>query len=336
MYGIVFLTMVRERDRERRAAERQADPMAPRERSRSTLQIGQFKEAVMHTPTVDTRSPRFARKAVIVQPRLATVFSAIIAVLASVSSAGGLFWAGLYRDNRLVTAAFRGNDLVTLLVAVPGLVIGLLLARRGSRRGQLIWMGMLAYMLYNYVFYLYGAVFNRFFLLYVALVSLSIVTLIISVFNLDAEGVSQAFDAKTPVKWIAGYMVVFALLLGGMWIAMSLSFVASGQVPAPITQTGHPTGVVFATDLSLLVPGLLAGGLLLCRRRPWGFVLSNVILIKACTYGPALVVMSAFSTSTGSGTDPFLLLWVVLTIGCLLATGLLLVRMGSATGRHNR
>jgi hypothetical protein len=310
--------------------------MASRERSSSTLLIGWFKEVVMRTPTVDTpSSPRFVRKAVTAQPRLATLFSVIIAVVASVSAAGGLFWAGLYRDNTLVTAAFRGNDLVTLLVAVPGLLIGLLLARRGSRRAQLVWMGMLAYMLYNYVFYLYGAVFNRFFLLYVALVSLSIVTLVISVFNLDAEGVSQAFDPKTPVTWIAGYMILFALLLGGMWIAMSLSFVASGQVPVPITQTGHPTGVVFATDLSLLVPGLLAGGLLLWRRRPWGFVLSTVMLIKACTYGPALLVMSAFSAGAGSGTDPFLLLWIVLTIGCLLATGLLLARMQSGNARRN-
>jgi hypothetical protein len=101
-------------------------------------------------------------------------------------------------------------------------------------------------------------------------------------------------------------------------------------VPTPITQTGHPTGVVFATDLSLLAPGLLAGGLLLWRRQPWGFVLSAVMLIKACTYGPALIVMSAFSASAGSGTDPFLLLWVVLTLGCLIAAGLLLGSMRSA------
>jgi hypothetical protein len=114
-------------------------------------------------------------------------------------------------------------------------------------------------------------------------------------------------------------MLLFALLLGGMWIAMSLSFVVTGQVPTPITQTGHPTGVVFATDLTLLVPGLLAGGMLLWQRQPWGFVLSAAMLIKGCTYGPALIAMSAFAASAGSGSDPFLLLWVVLTLGCLIA-----------------
>jgi hypothetical protein len=49
-----------------------------------------------------------------------------------VASGGGLFWNALYRDNNLVTAAFRGNDLITLVIAVPGQVITLLMARRGS------------------------------------------------------------------------------------------------------------------------------------------------------------------------------------------------------------
>src|SRR5581483_3659321 len=104
---------------------------------------------------------------------------------------------GLYRDNTLVTAAFRGNDLITLAVAVPGLLITLLIARGGSTRAYLIGLGLLAYMLYNYVFYLYGAAFNRFFLLYVALVALSIAALITCVLDLDPDGISQAFQPRT-------------------------------------------------------------------------------------------------------------------------------------------
>jgi hypothetical protein len=277
-----------------------------------------------------TLAQPYQAKSATTQPRFATALSSAIVLLALVASAGGLFWDGLYRDNPLVTAAFRGNDLITLVGAAPALAIALITARRGSTRAQLIWMGMLAYMLYNYVFYLYGAAFNRFFLLYAALVPLSVAALIASVSNLDASSISQAFHPRTPIKWISGYMLVFGLLLGGMWIAMSLSFVASGQVPGPITQTGHPTGVVFATDLALLVPGLLAGAALLWRRRPWGFVLAAIMLTKGSTYGPALLAMSAFSANAGAGSDPFLLLWVVLTIGCLIAAGLLLGNMRAA------
>jgi hypothetical protein len=80
----------------------------------------------------------------------ATYFlSVLIAILATVVSAGGLFLNGLYRDNLFVTSAWKGSDLVTLFIAVPILVAALIFSRRGSQRAQLVWMGTLDYMLYN-------------------------------------------------------------------------------------------------------------------------------------------------------------------------------------------
>ena len=45
------------------------------------------------------------------------ILSIIIAVLATIASAGGLFLNGLYRDNHFVTSAWKGNDLITLFLA---------------------------------------------------------------------------------------------------------------------------------------------------------------------------------------------------------------------------
>jgi len=42
-----------------------------------------------------------------------------IALLATVASAGGLFLPHLYRDNAFVVSAWKGTDLITLVVAVP-------------------------------------------------------------------------------------------------------------------------------------------------------------------------------------------------------------------------
>src|SRR5689334_20342185 len=94
--------------------------------------------------------------------RASFVLASAIAVLAAVASAGGLLIHRLYRDNTWVTAAWHGNDLVTLAAAVPLLIGGLVFARRGSQRAVLVWLGMLAYILYGYAFYLFGAAFNRF------------------------------------------------------------------------------------------------------------------------------------------------------------------------------
>jgi hypothetical protein len=242
-----------------------------------------------------------------------------IAVFAAIASAAGLFMPELYRDNDLTTAALRGNDLVTLFIAVPLLLATAIRGKSGSDRIRLGWMGTLVYMLYNYIFYLYGASFNAMFLLYVALVVLSAYALIFGLAGFNAEKIAQQFSSKTPVRLIAGFMLFFGALLSLLWIGMSLSFIATGVVPLAITQTDHPTGVVFATDLTILIPAFFLGAVWLWKRQAWGYVLSAMMLVKACTYGIAMIAMSVFAAKSDTGSDPFLLLWVFLTLGCIIS-----------------
>ena len=263
----------------------------------------------------------------------AYVLSVIIAVLAAIASAGGLFVDGVYRDNTLVTTAFQGNDVVTLFIAVPLLLAAVFLTIRGSQRARLVWLGLLMYMLYNYVFYLYGTAFNVLFLVYVALLTLSIYALIFGMATLDVRELAGQFRPRTPARWISGFMLFFAVLLGGVWIAQSLQFVATGQVPQDVLQTGHPTAVVYATDLTLLMPALVLGAVLLWQRRAWGYVVSSIMMIKATTYSLALIAMSAMTGDLGS--DPYLALWVFLGAGTGIATVFLLGNMQSAARRRD-
>jgi hypothetical protein len=259
--------------------------------------------------------------------RVSFVLSVIVAALAALASGVGLF-ADVYRNNALTTLAFRGNDMVTLIVGVPILVVAIIAARRGSVRGLLVWMGMLVYMVYNYVFYLYAAAFSALFLPYVALVALSMYALIFALPRIDAQAVSETFRERTPARLIAGYMAFFGALLGFLWIMKSAEFIVTGVVPEDITKTGHVTGVVYATDLVLLVPALIVGALLLWSRKPWGFLAATTMMIKACSYAVVLLVMSAITfVNTGAG-DPYTPLWIVLAVGCLVSLVLLLGNMG--------
>jgi hypothetical protein len=70
--------------------------------------------------------------------RAAYLLSAVIAVLMVVASAAGLWLHRLYQDPAWATAAFRGGDLATLLVAAPLLAGALLRSLRGSRRAHLV------------------------------------------------------------------------------------------------------------------------------------------------------------------------------------------------------
>jgi hypothetical protein len=252
----------------------------------------------------------------------AYMLSAIVAALAAVASAGGLFLDGLYRDNALVISAWLGNDVVTLAVMVPVLTVSLILTIRGSERARLLWVGSIGYMLYNYLFYLYGAAFNEFFLLYVALVALSLYAFILGLSSVDVQEVAQRFGAATPVKAISGVMLLIPLIMGGIELQRVVSFLLTGELPMDIVQTGHPTAVVYATDLALLMPAITLGAILLWRRQAWGYVLSTVLMVKGFSYPLALIAMSVLGT-----WDPLTPIYAFFCVSCLIALGLLLWNM---------
>jgi hypothetical protein len=269
------------------------------------------------------------------KPTTAYILSAIIAFLTIVVSAGGLFIDNLHRDNVYATSAWRGTDLVTLVVAVPLLITAWILSLRGSFRAQLVWLGMLDYMLYNYAYYLFGTAFNRFFLIYVALFTLSMLALIFALANVDVKNIRRRFRDRTPVKWIGGYMLFVAVGIGGLWISQSLSFVVTGRVPEFINKVAHPTSVVFALDLSLVVPFLVLGAIWLWKRQPWGYILAAILCVKGTVYMLALVVLStAAMTADFPSISTELPLWGLLSLGFLAASLSLLGNVKSVQGKE--
>jgi hypothetical protein len=238
-------------------------------------------------------------------------------LLATVASIGGLFINNLYRDNDFVKSAWFTNDLITLFVAVPILVVSLWQAGKGSLKGQLIWMGMLGYMGYNFAFYLFGAAFNIFFVLYVALFSISVIALILGLSNLDIQAIAKQFSPKTPVKGISVYILLIAIMLFMVEMGMVVNFLVTGNLPLTITQTGHPTAVVFAMDLSIVIPLSVTATVLLWKRRAWGYLTGMIMLLKGFTFGLVLSIgttLLAYSPAYGKW-DPLMPFYVVLVLG---------------------
>jgi hypothetical protein len=248
--------------------------------------------------------------------------SAVIAALMTCASLGGLFLHGLYRDNTWSTAAFRGTDLATLLLAVPTLVVSLVLAHRGSDRARLVWLGALAYSVYNYAFDLFGTAFNDFFLLYAGLLSLSLITVAGAI---PAVLAAHRGVPRARARVVAGYMAVVGVSFAAMWTAESVRYLASGTVPKVIGQSGIHTSIVFALDLILIVPGFLAGAVLLWRQHPAGVVFGAVMNVVGVLYMPALAFAAAFQANAGiTGTSWAAPPWIELAITSLAACWLLL------------
>ena len=257
------------------------------------------------------------------------LLSVVVAALMVMASLGGLVLPGLYRDNTWSTAAFRGTDLATVLLAVPVLAVALVLARRGSDRARLVWLGVLAYNVYNYAFYLFGTTFNDFFLLYAALETLSLITLAGAVPAVLA--VPRAVG-RVQARLVAGYMAVVGAMFAAMWISQAARYLADGTLPKVIGESGLHTSIVFALDLTLIVPAFLIGAVLLWRRRPAGVVLGVAMNVVGALYMPALAFGGAFQANAGiSGASWAAPPYLELAITSLAACWLLLRHLAVST-----
>lgn len=221
----------------------------------------------------------------------AEILTGLIILLGAVASWGGLFLPDLYRDSPYMVAQAVGQDMVTLYIALPALAVALWFVRRGSGRATLAWIGLLAYMLYTYTTYAFGAAFNRFFLIYVALFSLSIAAMVAALGSINAAAWQRRFDAGTPRRPVAVFFFFIALMLCGLWLPPIIGFLTSGELPATMVLADIPTNFVYVMDLGIVVPLTALTGVWLWRRQPWGDILAGVVLVKAVTMGLALLAM---------------------------------------------
>ncbi|HMA59646.1 MAG TPA: hypothetical protein VKN64_05065 [Halanaerobiales bacterium] len=243
----------------------------------------------------------------------------IILGLLIFASLSGIFREGLYQDNLFVQSAWYGTDLITFILAMPIFVISIILYKKKTLFGLLLIFAMLFYSLYNYAFYLFSAALNDMYLVYVAIFALSFYSILLLVRKINIEKVAASYKESTPTKLIGGYMVIVGILLGVFHIGLSLSYVFTDQVPAIVTNVAHPTNVIAALDLSLVVPIALIGGISLLKKQAWGYVLAVVWNFKGFIYMTALTSASVVAYMNGATTSlAELFLWVPIAVGCII------------------
>jgi hypothetical protein len=181
-----------------------------------------------------------------------------------------------------------------------------------------VWLGALGYVAYTYL-YTFAIAWNRLFLVYVALLSLSLFTLVGALTAIDAEELAGRFGDRTPVRGVGTFLWLIGGILGLMELAQVVPALLAGQVPYVVLKTGHPTGVIYILDLGLVVPLLLLAGRWVRQRRPWGYVAAAILLVKGVTVGLALLASNLVAYLDDGRTDgPLLGLWALIALGSLL------------------
>jgi hypothetical protein len=250
--------------------------------------------------------------------------AAAVALLMATAAGIGLLEPGIYRDNDLVRAGWLGNDVVTLLVVVPSLAWAIARARRGSARGLLVCMGLAAYAVYGYAFYLFGAAFNAAFLLYVAIVTAATVALILGLSSDVVGTLAARVEVRGSHRVVGAVVAAVAAALGLFWIGVSLSHGFSGEVPGMVSATNHPTNVTGALDLWLVTTFGLWGSLWLARGNGWGYIISAIWAVKGAYYMAALSAASVTAYRAGALASLGQLgLWAPMGVLCAISATIL-------------
>ncbi|HEX7472286.1 MAG TPA: hypothetical protein VF323_04335 [Candidatus Limnocylindrales bacterium] len=193
---------------------------------------------------------------------------------------------GVYAYNaQRVVAEGVGWDIVTLVLAVPALLLAVPLVARGSFRGRLFAAGLLGYFLYQYLEYSVTWAFGPLFLLFVAIYGASLVGIAWIGWSLATDKVTEPFGDRFPRRGWAALDLGMAVLLTMMWLAR----IGASMGGDTSSLNGETTFTVQALDLGLLVPASVLTALLVLRRSRLGYAL-------AATFGVTFAAMTAAIT----------------------------------------
>ena len=254
---------------------------------------------------------------------------------ALIAAAGNI--VGLLATNRiygLETSLFAdasiAQDFVSLTVVVPLTIVLGRLARHGSVKAYVCWVGCVMFTAYSYAIYAFSVHFGPLFMPWVAVLGLACYAFVGGLVTVDSSVVRNWFAARAqPVA--AWTLIVVATLFTLLWLKEIVPDNLAGRPSASAADFNVPTNPVHVLDLALFLPAALASGVLLLKRRPAGYTIApGVLVFFALTCVPILLTPIV---ANARGHDPA---WTVAApITMLLAATIVVLwktlRYGSVT-----
>ncbi|WP_197028369.1 hypothetical protein [Bacillus sp. EB01] len=202
-----------------------------------------------------------------------------------------LYGKGLYKHDSVSGAEQEiAQDIVTLVLGIPLLIVSLFLSNKGLLKGRLLLAGTLGYFLYTYASYSFLSAYNPFFLIYVLLMSTSFFAFTLTLTSFNTNALAARFKETMPVRFLGGVLIFLGFAIGLMWIGRIVPSLTGRVVPVGLDH--YTTLVIQALDLGFVVPiGIVAGWMLL-KKRPTGYLLGPIIIIKVMTLSTAVTAMA--------------------------------------------
>ncbi len=206
-----------------------------------------------------------------------------------VALAGVLNPVDVYKNSESLAAQGQAQDLVTLMLALPALLLCMWYTAHESIRARIIWLGTMTYLAYTYAISAFQVEFNQLFLFYVLILGSAFYGTLLGFLRIKLDDVR--FGEKTPVRAVSMIAGFIGFAYYGLWLNDVLPAVLKNSVPEAVITDNIPTSAVHVLDMGFYLPLLLVGAILLWQRKPMGFVIIGATLTFGVIMGVAVGAM---------------------------------------------
>lgn len=230
-------------------------------------------------------------------------FSGALVVVSLAAAALSFFVPDILGGPAVSQGNLRGTALVVMVLALPALVAATTLASRGSARALVVWYASVGFLLYQSVLFVFGTPFNSLFLLYVAMLSLSVWSLVAWLRQTDLTVFGERFDPRLPARAIAAFAMALTALNTLVWLRTIVPAVGGDQPDSFLDGLGMTTNPVFVQDLVLWLPLLAVAAYWLWYREPWAELVAGAMLTMLVFEGVCVATHQWFGVMADPNTD---------------------------------
>jgi hypothetical protein len=246
----------------------------------------------------------------------------------AIASVAGLRYQTIIYPTDELLQSFIPNDVVNLFIGLPILLGSMWLVRRGKLIGLLFWPGALFYTFYTYIVYVFSMPLNVVFILHLTLVTLSAYTMIGLLASIDGKAVQQRLAGAVPERAGGGVLAGLGILFFARASSILANAIAS-QTPIP------PTELALNVSDFMIAPALVIGGVLLWRRKAFGYVSGLGLLFQVSMLFIGLIfilILQPFMTAAQFVVSDVLVIFVM---GMVCFVPFALFVRGAATKRDS-
>lgn len=206
-----------------------------------------------------------------------SIVAAVIAIVGSVIALSN------HRIYASLTPAFfpqaLAQDIANLAVASPAMLLLAGLALRGGLRAYLLWLGVVAFTVYNYVIYTFSIPFGPLFLLWVAVFGLCLYALMGGIASADHRTIQTCYQNRRAVTVAAWVLIVVASLFYLLWLSEDVPALLAEKTPQSVMDLAVPTNPVHILDLGFFLPAAILTGVWLLKKKPLAFTVAPALIV---------------------------------------------------------